>query len=68
MAKDATSYKDPSSTVSVIIADEGNKGKSKHVSSSQKPSLFVEVQANGQNVFIHKTTAVWLFQEGERAL
>ena len=56
----------PSSTVSMFIADEGNKGKSKHVSSSKKPFPFVEVQANGQNVFIRKTTAVWLLQEGER--
>lgn len=58
----------PSSTVSMFITDEGNKGKSKHVKicSSKKPFPFVEVQANGQNVFIHKTTAVWLLQEGER--
>ena len=56
----------PSSTVSMFIADEGNKGKSKHISSSKKPFPFVEVQANGQNVFIRKTTAVWLLQEGER--
>jgi len=56
----------PSSTVSMFIVDESNKGKSKHVSSSKKPFPFVEVQANGQNVFIRKTTAVWLLQEGER--
>lgn len=56
----------PSSTVSMFIVDEGNKGKSKHVSSSKKHFPFVEVQANGQNVFIRKTTAVWLLQEGER--
>ena len=54
-----------SSTVSMFIADESSKGKSKQVSASKKPFPFVEVQANGQNVFIHKTTAVWLLQDGE---
>lgn len=29
-------------------------------------SRFVEVHQNGHTDFIHKTTAVWLFQEGER--
>ena len=40
----------------------------KQVSSSKKPFPFVEVQANGQNIFIHKTTAVWFLQEVERVL
>jgi len=51
----------------MFIADEDNKRKSKHAACSSKiPFRFVEVQANGQNVFIRKTTAVWLLQEGER--
>ena len=26
----------------------------------------LEIEHNGKRMFIHKTTAVWLFQEGER--
>ena len=37
----------------------GKKIKRKH-------SLFVEVKHNSKTFFINKTTAVWLFQEGER--
>ena len=27
---------------------------------------FLEINHNGKRMFIHKTTAIWLFQEGER--
>lgn len=47
----------------MFIAGESNIGKSNSI---EKHFPFVEVQANGQNVFICKTTAVWLLQEGER--
>ena len=33
---------------------------------SKKCSRFVEVSHVGRTIYIHKTTAVWLFQEGER--
>lgn len=38
------------------------------VNCQQLPSKcrLLEIEHNGKKVFIHKTTAVWLFQEGER--
>ena len=34
----------------------------------RKFCAFVEVEHNNKKVFVHKTTAVWLLQEGERVL
>ena len=33
---------------------------------SKKFSPYIEISHNGKSAFIHKTTAVWLLQEGER--
>ena len=42
------------------------EASSKKSKKSSKFSPYVEISHNGKSAFIHKTTAVWLLQEGER--
>ena len=55
----------PSSTVSMLFLMRAIKENQSWLVLLKRLFLYVEVQANGQNVFMHKT-AVWLLQEGER--
>ena len=50
----------PSSTVPLF------EKTSTELQTKQKYSPYVKVQRNGSDLFIHKTTAVWLLQENER--
>ena len=36
------------------------------MNTKSKYCLYVEIHHKGKTLYIHKTTAVWLFQEGER--
>lgn len=48
------------------IPTADTKGKDKASTAKKKHCRFVELTQNGKKVFISKTTAVWLLQEGER--
>ena len=50
----------PSSTVPLF------EKTSTELQTKQKYSPYVKVQRNGSDLFIHKTTAVWLLQENEK--
>ena len=59
----------PSSTIPMYQCVEAKEGKqtSFKKKSGNKFNAFVEVQAsNNKTIFIRKTTALWLLQEGER--
>ena len=45
---------------------EVDEASSKRKATKHKHCPFVEVKHNGRTLFINKTTAVWLLQEGER--
>ena len=58
----------PSSTIPMYQRVEANDGKqtSSKKKSQKQFNPFVEVQAsNNKTIFIRKTTALWLLQEGE---
>ena len=60
--------KNPSTTVSMftpVQPEESSTGPSM-TSSSKQISPFVAVNMDSRTIFVRKTTAVWLFQEGER--
>ena len=57
------SYKKMQSGTSLPIYTKNPVQSSK---ASKKCSRFVEVCHVGHTIYIHKTTAVWLFQEGKR--
>ena len=61
--QEAVSYKKVQSGTSLPIYTKNPVQSSK---ASKKCSRFVEVSHVGRTIYIHKTTAVWLFQEGER--
>ena len=61
--QEAVSYKKVQSGTSLSIYTKNPVQSSK---ASKKCSRFVEVSHVGRTIYIHKTTAVWLFQEGER--
>ena len=53
--------------VNECVKAENAAVKSQKKMNHKKFNQFVEVEAdNGQTIFIHKTTALWLLQEGER--
>ena len=59
---EAISFKKMPGT-SLLTYEKNNVKCSK---TTKQSSRFVEVEHNGHTLYIHKTTAVWLFQEVER--
>ena len=49
-----------------VFAEDRIDSEGKDKASKTKHCRFVEVTQNGKSMFISKTTAVWLLQEGER--
>ena len=54
-----------SGTIPRYVQNDSTKDNSTNNKKSSKNSALVEVLYNGKKMFIHKSTAVWIFQEGE---
>ena len=55
-----------SETIPIYVQNDSTKDNSTNNKKSSKNSAMVEVLYNGKKMYIHKSTAVWIFQEGEQ--